>query len=99
MSRTRLVKSDFANVDARLRCPTEDCWGDLLLIPRGEHDEDGVPAFQPFTACPLCGGTFEIEQDLSDRELYLKVAWLRANPDAAGPPTGAPRPVEEAPDA
>lgn len=99
MSPIRLVKSDFANVDARLRCPSEGCWGDLLLIPWGVGDAEGMPAFQPFTACPLCGGTFDIEQDLSDRDLYLRVAWLRANPEAQGPPTGAPRPVDDSPEA
>lgn len=78
----RLAKSDFANIDARVRCPTEDCWGDLLLFPTGVEDEQGMPVFQPFTACPLCGRSFEIAQDLTDRELFLKIAWLRANPDA-----------------
>ena len=28
-----LRKSTFANIDARMRCPTADCWGDLLLMP------------------------------------------------------------------
>ena len=41
-----------------------------------------MPSFPPFTACPLCGSTFPIEQDMSDRDLYLKVSWLRANPGA-----------------
>ena len=93
MTRPRLAKSTFANVDARVRCPTDDCWGDLLLIPAGVQDEHGIPRFQPFTACPLCGTTFDLEQDLSDRDLFLKISWLRANPDVEGPPTGAPRPV------
>jgi hypothetical protein len=79
-----LAKSDFANIDGRARCPTEDCWGDLLLIPTGEVDADGIPAFQPFTACPLCGSSFALEADVSDRDLYLRIAWLRANP-GAGP--------------
>ena len=36
MSATPTIpKSAFANIDARLRCPTPDCWGDLLLIPTG----------------------------------------------------------------
>jgi hypothetical protein len=74
-----LRKSAFANVDARVRCPTTDCWGDLLLFPVG-RDEEGVPAFQPFTACPLCGTSFPIEQDMTDRELWQRVSWLRANP-------------------
>jgi hypothetical protein len=93
VTRPRLAKSTFANVDARVRCPTDDCWGDLLLIPAGVQDEHGIPRFQPFTACPLCGTTFDLEQDLSDRDLFLKISWLRANPDVEGPPTGAPRPV------
>lgn len=95
LMREVLAKSAFANVDARVRCPTEDCWGDLLLIPIGKGDEQGIPAFAPYTACPLCGQAFGLEQDLSDRDLYLKVAWLRANPDVEGPPTGAPRPAPE----
>jgi hypothetical protein len=59
VTRPRLAKSTFANVDARVRCPTDDCWGDLLLIPAGVQDEHGIPRFQPFTACPLCGTTFD----------------------------------------
>ena len=76
----QLRKSDFANIDGRLRCPTTDCWGDLMLIPTGGEDEDGIPAFQPFTACPLCGTAFEMEPDVSDRDLFLRISWLRANP-------------------
>ena len=79
----RLPKSAFSNVDARTRCPTPDCYGDLMLIPTGRVDQDGVPSFQPFTACPLCGTAFDLEPDLDDRDLYLRIAWLRANPDAA----------------
>lgn len=73
-------KSAFANLDARIRCPTPDCWGDLLLFPTGARDPEGIPEFQPFTACPLCGHTFRIEQDMTDRDLFLRVSWLRANP-------------------
>ena len=81
-----LPKSAFANIDARMRCPTPDCWGDLLLIPTGHADHDGIPSFQPFTACPLCGAGFELEDDIDDRELYLRISWLRANPHAEEPP-------------
>lgn len=77
---TSLPKSAFANVDARVRCPTPDCWGDLLLMPTGRADVEGIPSFQPFTACPLCGTAFTLEQDMSDRDLFLRVSWLRANP-------------------
>lgn len=73
-------KSAFANADARTRCPTDDCWGDLLLFPTGVQDAEGIPEFQPFTACPLCGETFGIDQDMDDRDLFLRVSWLRANP-------------------
>lgn len=87
MSETQtLRKSAFANVDARVRCPTSDCWGDLLLIPTGVTDTDGIPAFQPFTACPLCGTAFELEQDVGDRDLFLRISWLRANPHAEEAP-------------
>ena len=78
---TSLAKSAFANVDARVRCPTPDCWGDLLLMPTGRADVEGIPSFQPFTACPLCGTAFTLEQDMTDRDLFLRVSWLRANPD------------------
>ena len=78
----RLKKSAFANIDGRLRCPTDDCWGDLLLFPNGEHDADGIPGYQPYTACPLCGTTFGLDGDMSDRDLYLRISWLRANPFA-----------------
>jgi hypothetical protein len=74
-----LRKSDFANPDARTRCPTPDCWGDLVLFPTGEVDVDGVPSFQNQTVCPLCGQRFELAPDVDDRELYLRIAWLRAN--------------------
>ncbi len=82
MSGPRLAKSDFANIDARVRCPTDDCWGDLLLMPTGATDAEGIPAFHPVTLCPLCGGDFLIEQDMTDRDLFLRVSWLRANPGA-----------------
>jgi len=78
----RLSKSLFANIDGRIRCPTPDCFGDLLLFPTGEVDPDGIPAFQPFTVCPLCGTPFDLEPDVTDRDLYLRIAWLRANPDS-----------------
>ena len=78
-----LRKSAFANIDGRVRCVTPDCWGDLLMMPTGGQDEEGIPEFLPYTACPLCMGSFEIEQDMSDRDLYLKVSWMRANPDLA----------------
>jgi hypothetical protein len=82
MSRPTLPKSAFANIDARTRCPTADCWGDLLLIPTGRTDGEGIPSFQPFTACPLCGQAFDLEGDVSDRDLFLRISWLRANPGA-----------------
>jgi hypothetical protein len=85
-TRPRLPKSAFVNVDARTRCITPDCWGDLLLIPSGRQDEEGIPTFQPFTACPLCGQAFDLDQDVSDRDLFLRVSWLRANPDAEPDP-------------
>jgi hypothetical protein len=87
MSATPTIpKSAFANIDARLRCPTPDCWGDLLLIPTGRADDDGIPSFQPFTACPLCGNSFGLEDDMTDRDLFLRISWLRANPHEAEEP-------------
>jgi hypothetical protein len=83
MARPTLRKQDFANIDARVRCPTEDCWGELLLMPVGAGEE-GFPVFAEHTVCPLCMGVFDIEQDMSDRDLYLRVSWLRANPHEAG---------------
>ena len=47
-------------------------------------DEEGFPEFAEATVCPLCMGAFRIEQDMSDRDLYLRVSWLRANPLEAG---------------
>ena len=81
MPTARLKKSEFANIDARVRCPTPDCWGDLVLMPTGQVDQDGIPLFQPYTVCPLCGTAYELEEDVADRDLYLRIAWLRANPD------------------
>ena len=83
MSEQLLKKSDFANIDGRVRCITPDCWGDLLMMPTGRQDEEGLPEFLPYTACPLCMNSFEIEQDMSDRDLFLRVSWMRANPDRA----------------
>jgi hypothetical protein len=91
MERPLLAKSAFANYDARVRCPTEDCWGDLLLFPSGEVDEDGVPRYQNFTACPLCAEVFPLDPDIEDRDLYLRIAWLRANPGAELDAEGEPR--------
>lgn len=78
----RLTKSAFANIDGRVACPTDDCWGHLVLFPTGAHDAEGIPEYQPFTACPLCGTTFPLDPDMTDRDLYLRISWLRANPYA-----------------
>lgn len=88
MSDAPLRKSDFANPDARTRCLTPDCWGDLLLFPTGTVDREGIPSFQATTQCPLCGTWFELEPDVADRDLYLKIAWLRENqyPDSSARP-------------
>ncbi len=32
--------------------------------------------------CPLCGTTFPLDPDMTDRDLYLRISWLRANPYA-----------------
>ncbi len=80
--RQRLPRSAFANVDARVRCPSPGCFGDLVLFPTGVVDLDGVPSFMDSTVCPLCSVRFELDHDIDDRTLYLQVAWLRANPDA-----------------
>jgi hypothetical protein len=53
-----------------------------MLFPTGAADEEGFPVYQPFSACPLCLEAYDIGSDLSDRELYLRIAWLRANPGA-----------------
>ena len=82
MQTPTIRKSAFANPDARTRCPTPDCLGDLVLMPTGRTDRDGVPSFLDQTLCPLCMSAFTLEPDVSDRDLYLRIAWLRANPDA-----------------
>lgn len=79
---TTLPKSAFANPDARTRCPDEDCLGDLVLMPTGVVDQDGIPSFMDHTVCPLCLTAYRLEPDIPDRDLYLRIAWLRANPDA-----------------
>lgn len=81
-----IPKSAFVNPDARVRCITPDCWGDLVLFPTGEVDAEGIPSFSNTTVCPLCGQRFELDPDIGDRDLYLKVSWLRANPTAPGLP-------------
>ena len=63
-------KSEFVNPDARVRCPTPDCWGDLVLFPTGRVDQDGIPSFHDMTQCPLCGERFELEPDIEDRDLW-----------------------------
>ena len=79
---TRIPKSAFANPDGRVRCPSRECFGDLMLFPTGVVDVDGIPEFMAATVCPLCSVRFELHDDLDDRSLYLRIAWLRANPDA-----------------
>ncbi|MDH3227336.1 MAG: hypothetical protein OEM67_09655 [Thermoleophilia bacterium] len=78
----RIPKSSFVNIDGRIRCPTDECWGDLLLMPTGRTDEEGFPSYRDLTACPLCLRSFPLEDDITDRDLYLRISWLRANPDA-----------------
>lgn len=80
-----IPKSSFVNPDARVRCPTPDCWGDLLLFPTGDTDRDGIPAFSNATLCPLCMTGFDIDPDITDRDLYLRVSWMRANPGQSLP--------------
>jgi hypothetical protein len=51
-------------------------------MPTGRTDEEGLPSYRDFTACPLCLESFPLDSDITDRELFLRVSWLRANPDA-----------------
>jgi hypothetical protein len=80
-----IPKSEFVNPDARIRCLTPDCWGDLMLFPTGDTDQDGIPAFSNATLCPLCLTGFDLEPDITDRDLYLRVSWMRANPGQSLP--------------
>ncbi len=80
-----IPKSNFVNPDARITCLTPGCWGDLVLFPTGEVDHDGIPGFANATLCPLCMTGFDLDPDISDRDLYLQVSWLRANPGEALP--------------
>ncbi|MSO43932.1 MAG: hypothetical protein EXQ74_01265 [Thermoleophilia bacterium] len=88
-----IPKSEFVNLDARVRCPTPDCLGDLVLFPTGAVDRDGIPEFTNSTLCPLCMTGYDLEPDITDRDLYLRVSWIRANPgervpDVVTPPAG-----------
>ncbi|MCB0872114.1 MAG: hypothetical protein H6531_00315 [Actinobacteria bacterium] len=83
MPRAIISKREFANIDARVRCLTDDCWGELMLMPTGVQDVEGIPEFAPRTLCPLCGEVFDIEQNMTDRDLFLRISWLRANPEMA----------------
>lgn len=76
----RIPKSEFVNPDARVKCRTPDCWGDLVLFPTGNTDQDGIPELSNATLCPLCMTGFDLVPDISDRDLYLRVSWMRANP-------------------
>lgn len=89
-----IPKSEFLNPDARVKCLTPECWGDLLLFPTGETDADGIPAFSNATLCPLCLQGFDLDPDIGDRELYLGVAWMRANPGQPLP-EGGPGPLTD----
>ena len=80
-----IPKSSFVNPDARVRCPTPDCWGDLVLFPTGNTDADGIPELANATLCPLCMTGFDLGPDISDRDLYLRVAWMQANPGVTPP--------------
>ena len=90
-----IPKSAFVNPDARVRCPTPECWGDLVLFPTGNTDADGIPEFSNATLCPLCMTGFDLDPDISDRDLYLKVSWIRANPGEPLP-EDLPRPDDAA---
>lgn len=90
MSET-IPKSEFVNPDARVRCLTPECWGDLVLFPTGNTDQDGIPEFANATLCPLCMTGFDLDPDITDRDLFLRVSWMRANP-------GAPLPDEVRPE-
>ena len=89
----QIPKSAFINPDARVKCLTPGCWGDLVLFPTGNVDDDGIPEFSNATLCPLCMTGFDLVPDVSDRDLYLKVSWIRANPGAPLP-DDVPRPDE-----
>ena len=95
MSET-IPKSTFVNPDARVRCLTPECWGDLVLFPTGNTDQDGIPEFANATLCPLCMTGFDLDPDITDRELFLRVSWMRANPGAPLP--DEVRPEDIAPD-
>ncbi|MGA0068165.1 MAG: hypothetical protein ACO3PB_01705 [Miltoncostaeaceae bacterium] len=86
-----IPKSTFVNPDARVRCLTPECLGDLVLFPTGNTDQDGIPEFANATLCPLCMTGFDLDPDITDRELFLRVSWMRANP-------GAPLPDEVRPE-
>lgn len=89
MAATNIRKSAFANADARAPCPTPGCLGDLVLMPTGRVDRDGVPGFLDDTLCPLCMTPVRLDPDIDDRDLYLRIAWLRANPGAPPEPDQA----------
>ncbi|MBM3664519.1 MAG: hypothetical protein FJW92_01825 [Actinobacteria bacterium] len=86
-----IPKSKFVNPDARVRCLTPECWGDLVLFPTGNTDQDGIPEFANATLCPLCMTGFDLDPDITDRDLFLRVSWMRANP-------GEPLPDEVRPE-
>lgn len=90
-----IPKSAFVNPDARIRCRTPGCWGDLVLFPTGTTDDDGIPEFSNATLCPLCMTGFDLDPDITDRDLYVKVSWMRANPGAS-PPDRLPGPGDTA---
>lgn len=90
-----IAKSAFVNPDARVRCLTPDCWGDLVLFPTGNTDQDGIPEFANATLCPLCMTGFDLEPDITDRDLFLRVSWMRANPGAPLPDDVRPEDLAE----
>jgi hypothetical protein len=76
----RIPRRLFANADGRSACPNLYCDGELMPVQSGGVDVDGIPAFLPETICPRCNIRYVLADDMTDRELYLRIAWLRENP-------------------
>ena len=76
-------KSAFANIDGADPLPHPGLLGGPAADPHGRRRRGGHPLLPALHRLPAVRPGFDLEQDVSDRDLFLRISWLRANPHEA----------------